>query len=194
MIRVVCLALVLSVVPVDAQNSPRSKISGEPISADRMEIYQDFLVHYQNENSSKAAFTLNLAQTTVPFEEHGSDRLLCLKQFKPEELVSSSLHMFRMTPAFQNLSVRVVDSKKYKVQDPGDAIRKGQPVDDAVAAGFAAAVFTFSEIVFDASHTHAAFSYSFNCGALCGHGGIVVYELKNGKWGQSENKCGRWIS
>jgi hypothetical protein len=194
MIRVVCLALVLNAVHVEAQNTPRSTISGEPISADRMEIYQDFLVYYQDQDGSRTAFTLNLAQTTVPFEEHGGDRLLCLKQFKPEELVSSSLHMFRMTAAFEKLSVRVVDPKKHKVQDPGDAIRKGEPVDEAVATGFAAAVFTFSEIVFDASHTHAAFSYSFRCGTLCGHGGIVVYELKNGKWVQSENRCGRWIS
>jgi hypothetical protein len=116
MIRVICLAFVVGAVHVEAQNTPRSTISGEPISADRMEIYQDFLVYYQDQNSSKAAFTLNLAQTTVPFEEHGGDRLLCLKQFKPEELVSSSLHMFRMTAAFQS-GLSIQRSTRFKIPE-----------------------------------------------------------------------------
>ena len=193
MTRFFYLAFVLSIAALNAQNSARSTTSGEPISAERMVIYQDFLSHYQDEDGSKKTFVLNLAQTTVAFEPESGDRLTCLKHFTQDELMSSPPHMFRPTD-FQNRSIRIVDPKKQQIHDPGEAINKGQSVDDAVSAGFASAIFTLSEIVFDASHTHAAFSYSFHCGALCGDGGDIVYELKSGKWKKSGDACGMWIS
>ena len=36
-------------------------------------------------------------------------------------------------------------------------------------------------------------SYSFRCGSLCGQGGTVVFEKKDGVWKKSQN-CGGWIS
>jgi hypothetical protein len=164
-------------------------MSSEALSADRMEIYRDFLHGYNNGSKS----VLNVSQLTVALSPDESDQKGCLSKFSSEDLAIPSVHAFS-GDAFPGLAVRLVDPKTHKISDPGDAIRDGVPVDQAVQRGFAAGLFTFSEIAFDASHTHAAFSFSFVCGGLCGHGGTIVYELSNGKWKQSKEQCGRWIS
>jgi hypothetical protein len=90
--------------------------------------------------------------------------------------------------------INLVDPKKHKLKDPGAAIHNGTSVDQAVTAGFASGLFTFSEIVFDSDHKLAAFRYSFVCGILCGNGGTVIYELKDGKWSPTKRRCSSWIS
>jgi hypothetical protein len=104
-----------------------------------------------------------------------------------------TVHVFS-EGAFPKDSVRLVDPDKHKLRDPGTSIREGQSVDDAVDAGFAAGLFTFSEIVFDNSHTHAALSYSFNCGSLCGHGGTVVFTKEGNRWKRAKHDCAYWMS
>ena len=82
-----------------------------------------------------------------------------------------------LSDAFPTDKVHLVDPGKHEISDPGNAIGEGQSVDDAVEAGFKAGLFTFSEVVFDTAHTHAALNYTFHCGSLCGHGGTVVFIL-----------------
>jgi len=96
--------------------------------------------------------------------------------------------------AFDGLDVLLVDPRTHQKRDPGDAIRNGQPVDDAVDAGIAAGIFTFSETIFNSDHTRAAFTYSFVCGGLCGNGGTILFQRKNGKWIREQNRCGSWES
>jgi len=154
-----------------------------------MEIYRDFLHGYNNGSNS----VLNVSQLTTAFAPDESDQKGCLSKFSVGELATPAVHRFS-DDAFPGPSVRLVDPKKHQGKDPRDAIRGGASVDDAVRAGFAAGLFTFSEIAFDASHTHAAFSFSFWCGSLCGHGGVIIYELYESKWKQARSNCGRWIS
>ena len=90
--------------------------------------------------------------------------------------------------------VRLVDPDKHKMHDPGRSIFRGQSVDDAVETGFAAGLFTFSEIVFDNSHTHAALRYSFVCGSLCGHGGTVVFTKERDTRKPAREGCRQWVS
>lgn len=179
---------VLCLVSAIAQQAPKPAISPEPLGSERMGIYRSFVDGYDNGSGS----TLNIAQTTVTFEAREFDKS-CLKEFKPDDLVAGALHNFA-PDAFAERKVRLVDPAKHKRQDPDDALLRGETVDQALADGFAAGLFTFSEIVFDSSHTHAAFSYAFVCGRLCGHGGTVVYDLQDGKWKQSKAGCGGWIS
>jgi len=49
--------------------------------------------------------------------------------------------------------------KRVKENDPGKAIRKGVPVDDAVKNGFSNALFSLSEVWFDKTHERAIVSY-----------------------------------
>jgi len=113
--------------------------------------------------------------------------------FHSTSVTNQRVHTFS-ADAFPKLPIHLVDPKTYQYRDPEDAIRQGQSIEDAVKAGIAAGIFTFSEIVFDTARTHAAFTFSFVCGGLCGRGGTIIYELKNGKWAQTKTQCGIWIS
>jgi hypothetical protein len=88
----------------------------------------------------------------------------------------------------------LIDPEKAKIKDPEGGIRKGESVEQAVKEGFQAAHFSFSEIVFNPDHTRAMFKYGFHCGSLCGNGGTVLLEKKDGKWIRSKQNCGRWMS
>jgi hypothetical protein len=181
--------LAVCLVGAHAQSAPKPVLSTAPLTADQMEIYRDFLGGY--DNGSKTP--LNVAESTEPFRASDGDLKGCLKIFKPGDLTTPEVHEFS-ADAFPRGKVRLIDPKTHKSRDPGDAIRSGESVDNAVKAGFAAGVFTFSEVAFDSSHTHAAFSFSFVCGGLCGHGGIVVYEFDHNKWKQMYARCAQWMS
>ncbi len=90
--------------------------------------------------------------------------------------------------------VRLVDSDKWSPQDPSVLIAEGQSVESAVEAGFAHGLLTLSAISFDESHTTAAFTYSFVCGALCGSGGPAIFKATPDGWVQSDKQCGGWVS
>jgi len=90
--------------------------------------------------------------------------------------------------------VRLIDAKKWQPDDPGELIARGKSIDSAVQSGFAHGLLTFSTIVFDESHTVAAFTYSFVCGALCGSGGAVIFRKSATGWIQVKRRCGGWVS
>ncbi len=171
-----------------AQETPKPVVSPDAMSSERMGIYRGFLSGY----SKGSGRILNVAQTTDPFTPPDFDKS-CLKTFTAARLKTPMLHTFA-SDAFTGPGVRLVDPSTHKKKDPGDLIRQGEPVDDAVDAGLAAGLFTFSEIVFNARHTRAAFSYAFVCGRLCGHGNTVFYALVKGKWKQNRAQCGGWVS
>jgi len=87
------------------------------------------------------------------------------------------------------------DAQGHQVRehDPGNAIRDGKPVDNAVSEGFEHGLFTLGEIRFNRDHTRAVVSFSFWCGSLCGHGNTMLLEKKNGAWKQKK-QCGGWVS
>ena len=183
-------ALFCSLTLMAQETAPKPAISPEPLSAERIGIYRQFLAGYHKDLQRK----LNVATTTEPFSPDDNDLKDCLKRFRLGDHSTQTLHSFQ-ADAFPNDQVILVDPKSHKKQDPEDAMANGVPVDDAVEAGFAAGIFSFSEIVFDASHTHAAFSFSFFCGRLCGHGWTAVYDLKQGKWHEDSHAiCAHWIS
>jgi hypothetical protein len=100
-----------------------------------------------------------------------------------------------LTSALGQISyVHLVDPASWGPQDPGDLIAQGKPVDSAVKSGFENGLLTFSAIVFDESHSTAAFTYSFVCGRLCGSGGAVVFHKQSNGWAQASKQCGEWIS
>lgn len=157
--------------------------------AEQMSIYRSFLLTY---TQGGPRVVLNISQDIVKFEPEDYDRKDCLAGFSDDALKTSRPGTFT-AGAFPEH--HMVDPKHHEGSDPGDAIRKGDSVDHAVREGFSRALFTFSDVVFDKDHLHAAFRYSFHCGALCGHGATIVFEKgKNGVWKQSKRNCGSWIS
>jgi hypothetical protein len=172
-----------------AQQTLSPVISNEPISAERIALYRDFLTSYSNGSS---ATVLNISDRTDPFRPEDDDRTGCLKHFNAADLDTKVIHRFS-ADSFPSRKYRIVDPETHKKSDPGDAIRRGEAVDNAVEAGFAAGILTFSEVIFDPSHTHAAFSFSFVCGGLCGHGWTVLYQKQNHTWRQMKANCSHWI-
>jgi hypothetical protein len=179
----------LALLAAAAQSTPKPTPSPEPLNSEQISIYRAFLTDYL----AGPKITLNVAQTTAPFEASDDDLSDCMKTFTKSNAHSIVVHKFSKD-ALPADTVRLVDAERHAISDPGTAIRQGQSVDNAVNAGFNAALFTFSEIVFDDSHTHAAFTNSFHCGSLCGHGGTVVFIKVRGTWKRSKANCGSWIS
>jgi len=184
--------LLLAALAAPAQESP-IQVSDKPLSSDQIAIYKDFLGTYTSEEGDHK-FVLNVADTTVPLSIDNSDRNGCARGITRADIALTQVSVHRLPAELNNAKVRLVDSGKHRINDPGDAIRRGRPVDDAVDAGFRAGIFTFSEIAFDHEHQMAAFLYSFRCGRLCGHGGLVVYQMRLGKWHRSKHECGGWVS
>ena len=174
-------------VSTKAQNAVAPSITTAPLGTAQLAMYRDFLATW----NAGAKTALNVASTTEPFAPLDDDLKGCLRQFPK---VHHAMVYTIPASAFDGLDVLLVDPRTHQKRDPGDAIRNGQPVDDAVDAGIAAGIFTFSETIFNSYHTRAAFTYSFVCGGLCGNGGTIIFQRKNGKWIREKNRCGSWES
>ena len=51
-----------------------------------------------------------------------------------------------------------------------------------------------SDIIFNQEKTYAVVSYSWTCGALCGHGETQVFQKTDGQWRQRQRLCEGWAS
>lgn len=90
--------------------------------------------------------------------------------------------------------INLVDAKSWQAADPSRLIAQGQSIDTAVDTGIANGLMTLSAISFDEAHDTAMFSFSFACGSLCGHGGIVMFKKTSKGWVQSKRRCGSRMS
>ncbi|MGB7190072.1 MAG: hypothetical protein WBD10_08050 [Acidobacteriaceae bacterium] len=182
------VSLVLLPASLLGQISSKPVVSHTALTADQVAIYRTFLSSYNTGLDAQ----INVADMTSEFMPDPNDFKGCLKEFGPS---TASEDVHRFSTEFSGLrKLRLIDPNTHKIADPGIAIRQGVSVNDAVKAGFEAGVLTLSEIIFDPTHHYAAFSYSFHCGSLCGNGGTVVYELKDGKWVKSKRFCSFWES
>jgi len=189
------LLLVCITAIAQTQQPSQPKLSSTPLTSEQVAVYRAFLADYNSGSKNP----LNVANVTDPFEpdtdpmvsDDKNGRDTCLRTFPPH-IRASDVHSLPSDLA--SAGIRLVDPTKHKLADPGDNIRSPQDVDSAVDAGFAAALMTLSEVVFDTQHHLAALNYSFVCGRLCGNGGIVIYELRDGHWKRSTRRCSSWVS
>jgi hypothetical protein len=170
--------------------------SPTPLTAEQISVYRAvFVGWFENEQTS-----LNLAeQTVLPSSLNlSASQKSCMKgirfeagprethNIRPEDLMQLDLN-----------NIRLVDpdahTREVREHDPGNGIRSGKSVDEAVSDGFAHGLFTFSEIRFDKSHHYAVVSFSFRCGALCGHGSTMLLKKTDGKW-SPKKQCSGWVS
>jgi hypothetical protein len=175
----------------------KPRISQTPLTAEQLAVYRTVLVDwFENEK-----FSINLAELTTgstsPVQSEPDDDAVCAKGFALEPR-DGEVHRFQEQDLAQlGGHIRLVNpdahAQQVREHDPGNAIRNGTSVDDAVKGGFAHGLFTLGEIRFDKSHTHAVVSFSFVCGSLCGHGSTILFEKKDATWKQKK-QCGGWIS
>jgi hypothetical protein len=182
---------------INATASDKASLSDSPMTSDQIEVYRVFLSSYTN---GSKALHLNLAKRTSALElskemsEGG-----CLKGINLDATAYSNsvVHEFdSKTPLRENITI--VDpeeqNKAVKENDPNRTMRRGTPVNRAVANAFAVGLLTLSEVSFDNTHQYAVMSFSFVCGGLCGHGATLVFEKRNGHWKELKRDCGGWIS
>jgi hypothetical protein len=81
-----------------------------------------------------------------------------------------------------------------KANDPSKTMAEGKAVEEAVNKAYSSGLLTLSEIAFDKKHQVAAMSFSFWCGRLCGHGGIVVFKKTGKHWKMTKKICAEWVS
>jgi hypothetical protein len=165
-------------------------LSKRPIPAEQMAIYRDFLSTYIE---GKLAREVNINQITAPFNVQADvAEAGCLSGFTSAELHTAEVHTFA-PDAFPGNNI--VDTIKHPYRSPDEAVRRhGKWVEPSDSKGVITSIFDFSEIVFDAPHTHAVFTHSFVCGLLCGEGGTIIYEKIDGTWRPAKNTCGSWVS
>lgn len=179
-----------------AQNSEsddaKPVVSDKPLSAEQLAIYRLILKGWMVDGKH----VIHLSIQTVPLEKDATD---CVKSVQLEEIDPKQVHRFRTGDLAQlgsdKLALVDPDAQARDVQknDPGTAIRNGTSISEAVSNGFAHGLVTLSEIQFSEKHDVAIVWYGFTCGRLCGNGGTVVMEKKNGKWQRGRN-CSNWIS
>jgi hypothetical protein len=195
----VAVPVIALLCPSAAFLNDRPAKSKRPLSADEIAIYKAVLQQY----TSNERQPLNISVRTFPLEptslRSGLSNSECLKGIQLE-LPSTISHSFHdLTPeVLIRTNMKLVDpSKQAKLvhsNDPSKTMRSEKSVDKAVKDAFATGLFSMSEIAFDKEHHHAAVSYSFRCGSLCGHGATMIFERVGNEWERKDRHCGGWIS
>lgn len=171
-------------------------VNNKPFTTEQFAVYRAVLTIWSQ--GDKSAINLSVQTDPVNPNDDSFDKA-CLKGLILEKTPVAEVHRFRDEDLAQLgiAKLRLVDpelqAKEVRENDPGNAIRRGQPVDDAVSNGFAHGLLTLGEIQFDQSRTHAVVSFRFWCGMLCGHGTTMLMEKKDGMWTRKK-QCGGWMS
>ncbi len=194
----VALVLVFSALPLCAQDG-KPELSKTPLTAEQVAVYRTFLATYNNGSGS----TLNLGDRTTPFnfssprEDPYAGR--CLEGITLAHAEDAVKVVHRIKPGmFDGNTVRLVDAEKQhriiREHDPHFRAGQERPLEEAVGDAFASGLLQLSEIVFDPNHQYAVMSFSFVCGGLCGHGGVIVFQKVDGAWKQLHRECVAWVS
>ena len=188
MLRSFWITYLFSFIPVTsiAQESP-SKRSTVPLTRDRIAIYKTFLTDWQAGSESP----LNVANATDPFLPERDELQGCMKGFSKRNRAIAT-HQF--SNEFADDRIRLLDPAYYKPPTMSDLMSQKHDLDNAVDAAVKTGLMSLSEIIFNHEHQLAAFQFSFQCGRLCGNGGTVIYERRNGQWRHSKRRCGSWVS
>jgi hypothetical protein len=186
----VIVAALLIGMPVTSGQTNKPTLSKTPLTAEELEVYGIFLDSFVGKEKESVNFSDRTFPLTLPDADNQGRCLEGIKLKNASE-AQQAIHVFESSIA-DGLAIHLVDVRKYKLKDPGKAIKNGQSVGSAVDAGFQAGVLSVSEIGFDETHNFAVFKFSFICGSLCGYGGIVVFEKVEGQWKKSNRACPQW--
>jgi len=197
---IAAVSLMFGETPQD--ETPKAKISADPLTEEQVAVYRAVLGSYSN--GSKAILNVGHKTETLDLSEDKE----CLKGIDLEFRKAPTQVIHRLDDRVANAkkSIVLVDAetqqKKIEDNDPQRLIKRAiddgervteKQMDDSLHHAFAAGLFAFSEIAFDKKHQHAVLAYSFVCGGLCGHGNTIVLKKVGEKWKQVKT-CRSWIS
>lgn len=197
----VILAVFSGLCPARSQQETTPTISKKPLSADQIAIYRLFLEKYDQGGERP----LHLAKQTEPLDEptgkedDETGALACLERLKiaPEKDAIGIVHVLDPSLAIPGRVVLVDPEQQaaaVKANDPSKTMAEGKTVEEAVNRAYSSGLLTLSEVAFDKKHHVAAMSFSFWCGRLCGHGGIVVFKKTGEHWKMTNKVCAEWVS
>jgi hypothetical protein len=197
---IVAVLLVISLGAIAQENAPKPRVSDAPLTSEQIAVYRAVLAVYLRGSD----LVLNLANITEQLD--GADTP-CLRGLDAGVAKGSTPAIHRIGPSLvADTKIVLVDpdhqQKAIKENDPQNLIRKAmddrqkitdEQLDQSVESALNSGLFTLSEIVFDKEHRHAAVSYSFVCGGLCGHSNTLVLKKVGHSW-MVAKRCGEWIS
>jgi len=195
--------LAISLGGIAQEDAPKPRVSDAPLTSEQIAVYQAVLAVYLKGSDG----ILNLANITEPLDEADGS---CLRGFDAGIMKESATVIHRIGPSLTTgRKIALVDPDHQKVtireNDPQNRMRKaideGQQIQQitdkqlgqSIKTAFESGLFTLSEIVFDKEHRHAAVSYSFVCGGLCGNGNTLVLKKVGQSW-KVAKRCGGWVS
>jgi hypothetical protein len=141
-------------------------------TGDEIAIYRDFLLHYPEQLSNM----IGMQDTTVAFTAPTG--------FGPEPVppnLKAPAYSGRKLPP-EVLALTGEKEVTARIAAEGKLIDPGKRGPQQGPDGYVRTHLTVSEIAFDPKHEQAAFIFSASCGCLGGQGGMVIYELKHGRW------------
>src|ERR1700733_6683727 len=133
--RRVILVLVASLLigmPLASGQKNKPTLSKTPLTAEELEIYGVFLDSFVD----KGKDFVNFSDKTSPLTLSDDDQGMCLEgiELKNASEPEQAIHLFDPRIA-DGHAIHLVDTRKYKLKDPGKAIKNGESVGNAVTAG-----------------------------------------------------------
>jgi len=172
----ICVLFAISSVANAQEDVPKPKVSDAPLTSEQVAIYRAVLSTYYR--------VLNLANITELLDRTDTE---CFKGLNLEAAQGTTAFIHRIGPELMVDKIVLVDPDRQqgtiKENDPEKLMRKviddheqitDEQLDKSLKRAFSSGLFTLSEIAFDKEHRHAIVSYGFVCGALCGHGNLLV--------------------
>jgi len=196
----IALALTLALSATPQEETPKIKVSADPLTDEQVAVYRTVLGSYSNGSNT----TLNVADKTETLDL--SEDKECLKGIELESTSAAVVHRLdqRVTKMKKNMVLVDAETQQKKIEendpqklmkraiDDGERVTDKQ-IGDSLTQAFGTGLFTFSEIAFDKQHHYAVLTYSFVCGGLCGHGNTIVLKKVKEGW-RIGRTCRNWIS
>jgi hypothetical protein len=170
-------------------------LTNEALSADRIAIYHQFFASDPAFANIDEVSNLDVSNVTEAFHYKSYvdvDRY-CLANAYIFDITTASLHKL---PAQSFTSGRIHLIDLYSPEARPDTslvpILFHHAAVDTPLTAHPDTLITLSEIVFDDTHTHAAFRYTLATGPNSAKGATVLYEFTNGSWKPSSSTCSEW--
>jgi hypothetical protein len=188
--RVVLLAILIVTASATEKNQPTS-LNSSPMNSDQVAVYRVFL-----DSDLKGGGQLNLAKRTVPFDLSKEQGTECLRSIRFRNPVLASVHEFDTgtLPSTITLVDSVEQDRIIRNVDSKQTWRDGKLVNESLETAQAAGYLILSEVTFDRKREYAALTFRFECWGLCGNGGTVVFQKRDGKWMPSSRSCPQFAS
>ena len=169
-----------------------------PLTNEQRDVYAAVLNQYVSglkKFAGGATESINLADTTVPLDlanelNHNKD---CFSGITFDNLKSARKETHKVDATFESgRDLRLVNDAQQAALRR--AITHGMSTTTVGNITLQTNLLQVSEIAFDKDHRFAAIRYTFSCGALCGKGGVVVFEKIGDAWRDANRPCAGWIS